>query len=166
MNPQVLDGIEDVESKGAVGEEHNGGADGDLYLNITLKPHPLYRVSGHDLYIDLPVTRERANTDPQLALGTLVYTTNIIDPDACSVGGTSFINFFDYRTGGPVSSATGVTSVLLGNAIATRPTIVRLPGGKVISLTRLSDARTVVSRIPVGTVAGTTRRISWRELAN
>ncbi len=117
-------------------------------------------------YIDLPATRERANTDPQLALGTLVYTTNIIDPDACSVGGTSFINFFDYRTGGPVTSSTGVTSVLLGNAIATRPTIVRLPSGKVISLTRLSDARTVVSRIPVGTVPGTTRRISWRELAN
>ena len=117
-------------------------------------------------YIDLPATRERANTDPQLALGTLVYTTNVIDPDACSVGGTSFINFFDYRTGGPVTSATGVTSVLLGNAIATRPTIVRLPSGKVISLTRLSDARTVVSRIPVGTVPGTTRRISWRELAN
>jgi type IV pilus assembly protein PilY1 len=117
-------------------------------------------------YIDLPATRERANTDPQLALGTLVFTTNIVDPDACSVGGTSFINFFDYRTGGPVTSSTGVVSAFLGNAIATRPTIVRLPNGKVISLTRLSDASTVVSPIPVGTVPGTTRRISWRELAN
>jgi type IV pilus assembly protein PilY1 len=117
-------------------------------------------------FIDLPATSERANTDPQLALGTLVFTTNVINPGACTVGGTSYINFFDYRTGGPVTSSTGVVSAVLGNAVATRPTIVRLPGGKVISLTRLSDDRTVVSPIPVGTIPGATRRISWRELAN
>ncbi len=38
---------------GRGGKGLNGGRDGDLYLNITLHPHPLYRVSGHDLYIDL-----------------------------------------------------------------------------------------------------------------
>ena len=27
-----------------------------LYLDISLKPHPLYRANGHDLYIDLPLT--------------------------------------------------------------------------------------------------------------
>ncbi|WP_298828840.1 PilC/PilY family type IV pilus protein [uncultured Piscinibacter sp.] len=117
-------------------------------------------------FIDLPEPSERANTDPQLALGTLVFTTNVINPGACTVGGTSYINFFDYRTGGAVTSSTGVVSTLLGNAVATRPTIVRLPSGKVISLTRLSDDRTVVSPIPVGTTPGSTRRISWRELAN
>lgn len=117
-------------------------------------------------YVDLPATSERANTDPQLALGTLVFTTNVVDPQACTVGGTSYINFFDYRTGGPVSSSTGVVSTLLGNAIATRPTVVRLPSGKVVSLTRLSDDRTVVSPIPIGNTPTTTRRISWRELTN
>lgn len=33
----------------------NGGRDGDLYLNIALHPHPFFRVSGHDLYLDLPL---------------------------------------------------------------------------------------------------------------
>jgi curved DNA-binding protein len=33
-----------------------GGRDGDLYITVRLRPHPLYRVSGHDLYLDLPVT--------------------------------------------------------------------------------------------------------------
>ena len=33
----------------------NGGSPGDLYLNIVLQPHPLYRVSGHDLSLELPV---------------------------------------------------------------------------------------------------------------
>jgi curved DNA-binding protein len=37
------------------GGKGNGGRDGDLYLDITLKPHPLYRPSGHDLYLDLPL---------------------------------------------------------------------------------------------------------------
>jgi len=26
-----------------------------LYLDITLKPHPVFRPSGHDLYVDLPL---------------------------------------------------------------------------------------------------------------
>ena len=37
------------------GKGFNGGRDGDLYLNIVLEPHPLFRVSGHDIYIDLPL---------------------------------------------------------------------------------------------------------------
>jgi curved DNA-binding protein len=32
-----------------------GGA-GDLYLEVTLRPHPLYKVEGRDVYLDLPVT--------------------------------------------------------------------------------------------------------------
>ena len=117
-------------------------------------------------YVDLPATRERANTDPQLALGTLVFTTNVIDnATACTVGGSSFINFFDYRTGAPVSTATGVISVMLGGALATRPSLIRLPNGKVVSLTRLSNDATVVSPVPIGSSPSGTRRVSWRELA-
>jgi curved DNA-binding protein len=41
---------------GQGGKGVNGGRDGDLYINIELRPHPLYRVTGHDLYLDLPVT--------------------------------------------------------------------------------------------------------------
>jgi len=40
---------------GRGGKGLNGGRDGDLYLNIALHPHPLFRVSGHDLYLDLPL---------------------------------------------------------------------------------------------------------------
>jgi curved DNA-binding protein len=43
-----------VAGKGAPG---SGGAPaGDLYLNISLRPHELYRASGHDLYLEVPVT--------------------------------------------------------------------------------------------------------------
>jgi curved DNA-binding protein len=40
---------------GKGGKGFNGGRDGDLYLNISLRPHALYRATGHDLYLDLPL---------------------------------------------------------------------------------------------------------------
>jgi curved DNA-binding protein len=40
---------------GKGGKGFNGGRNGDLYLNVSLKPHPLYRSDGHDLYMDLPL---------------------------------------------------------------------------------------------------------------
>ena len=42
--------------RGKGGKGLNGGPEGDLYLNIALHPHALFRPSGHDLYIDLPLT--------------------------------------------------------------------------------------------------------------
>src|SRR5437867_77838 len=40
---------------GQGGKGLHGGPDGDVYLHIVLRPHRLYRVSGHDLYLDLPL---------------------------------------------------------------------------------------------------------------
>lgn len=41
---------------GKGGRGSGGAPDGDLYLHISLKPHRIYRCSGHDLYLDVPVT--------------------------------------------------------------------------------------------------------------
>lgn len=40
---------------GKGGPGRNGGPNGDLYLVLTLAAHPLYRVDGRDLYLDLPL---------------------------------------------------------------------------------------------------------------
>ena len=50
----VTDG-ERLRLPGKGGKGANGGRDGDLYLNIRIAPHPLFRVTGRDLYIDLPL---------------------------------------------------------------------------------------------------------------
>lgn len=42
-----------VPGKGGPGM--NGGPAGDLYLNISVQPHPLFKLSGHDLYLDVPI---------------------------------------------------------------------------------------------------------------
>lgn len=41
---------------GKGGSGFHGGKAGDLYVALHLQPHPLYRVSGRDLYLDLPLT--------------------------------------------------------------------------------------------------------------
>lgn len=40
---------------GKGGPGRNGGKPGDLYIVLTIAPHPLYRISGRDLYLDLPL---------------------------------------------------------------------------------------------------------------
>jgi len=116
-------------------------------------------------YINLPDSGERANTDPVLALGTLGWTSNVPNTDACTAGGYSYSYAVNYCTGAPVStSTTGVSSVKLGNALATRGVYVRLPNNTVVQLTRLSDGTTMTTDVPIGSGVAPVRRISWREL--
>lgn len=123
-------------------------------------------------YFDLPDTGERANTDPFLVFGTLVFNTNIPKSNACTPDGYSYRYFVDYRTGGFVATAgngvtadgTGVSGEKLGNALATRAVVVHLPSNAIVQLTRMSDGSTVTSNVPIGDSAGSTRRISWRQL--
>ena len=50
----VTDG-EKLRVPGKGGKGVHGGPDGDLYLDIEVAAHPLYRVAGRDLYVDLPL---------------------------------------------------------------------------------------------------------------
>jgi curved DNA-binding protein len=52
--PGAIDG-QRLRLPGKGGQGFNGGRAGDLYLDISLKPHRLYRATGHDLYVDLPL---------------------------------------------------------------------------------------------------------------
>jgi curved DNA-binding protein len=57
--------------RGKGGPGMNGGPPGDLYLQIALEPHPLYRVSGHDLEIDVPVAPWEAALGAEVEVPTL-----------------------------------------------------------------------------------------------
>ena len=58
-----------VPGKGGPGV--NGGPPGDLYLNIVLRPHSLFKASGHDLYLELPVTPWEAVLGAEIEVPTL-----------------------------------------------------------------------------------------------
>ena len=72
--------------RGQGGKGHNGGRDGDLYLNIKLHPHPLYRVDGFDLYIDLPLTPWEAALGATIEVPTLAGAVNLAVAPAISNG--------------------------------------------------------------------------------
>jgi curved DNA-binding protein len=64
----VADG-EKLRVPGKGGPGVNGGPAGDLYLDIEVAPHPVWRISRNDLYMDLPLAPWEAvlGTDVQLS---------------------------------------------------------------------------------------------------
>jgi curved DNA-binding protein len=71
---------------GRGGKGFQGGRDGDLYLDISLKPHPLYRTTGHDLYLDLPLTPSEAVLGATIEVPTLAGTVSLKVPAGTSSG--------------------------------------------------------------------------------
>lgn len=59
---------------GKGGPGYQGGRPGDLYVVLALQPHPLYRVDGRDVYIDLPLAPWEA------VLGTVVRIPTLGGP--------------------------------------------------------------------------------------
>ena len=59
LNVKIPKGIKQgqrIRLTGQGGPGLGGGKAGDLYLEILFNPHRIYRVDGHDVYLDLPVT--------------------------------------------------------------------------------------------------------------
>jgi type IV pilus assembly protein PilY1 len=117
-------------------------------------------------YVDLPASKERVNVDPVLIQGTLVVNSNVPGTaDACQVSGFSYVNYFNFATGGYVKGAQGgLVSTKLGDALATRPAIVKLPNSAIKSITRLADATNKVTPVMMAPASAAMRRVSWREL--
>ncbi|MEW6353325.1 MAG: DnaJ C-terminal domain-containing protein [Pseudomonadota bacterium] len=68
---------------GKGGKGAGGAPDGDLYLNIVLHPHPLFRASGHDLYLDVPVTPWEAALGASIEVPTMAGNVRLkIKPGA------------------------------------------------------------------------------------
>lgn len=71
---------------GKGGRGFNGGRNGDLYLNILLRPHPLYRVQGHDLYLDLPLAPWEAALGAVIDVPTLAGGVRLKVPPGTGAG--------------------------------------------------------------------------------
>ncbi len=114
---------------------------------------------------DLPDSGERVNVDPKLQLGTLIVGSNIPASSACTSGGTSYLNFLDYKTGGYIqSSGNTLAGVLVGNSLVVGISVVRLPNNKTVAIVTTSDNKYPNLAPPFSTPSPTGRRSSWREL--
>jgi type IV pilus assembly protein PilY1 len=108
---------------------------------------------------------ERVNLDPQLVQGTLIVVTNVPNNSACSVGGDSWLYFFDYKNGTFVASATGnVAGTKFTGKIIVGSVVVRLPSGTFKQIVTTASGEKVVTTPPVAGGSFPPRRISWREI--
>jgi curved DNA-binding protein len=71
---------------GQGGPGHGGEPAGDLYLEITLKPHPRFRVDGRDVYVDLPVSPWEAALGATVAAATPAGEVDLTIPAGSSQG--------------------------------------------------------------------------------
>ena len=74
--PGAVDG-QRLRLPGKGGKGFKGGRAGDLYLDISLKPHRLYRATGHDLYVDLPLAPWEAALGASVEVPTPAGAVNL-----------------------------------------------------------------------------------------
>ena len=71
--PGLADGSR-LRLTGQGGKGRAGGRNGDLYLRIKVRPHPIFRLDGEDLHAELPLL------DYEAALGTKVRVPTLKGP--------------------------------------------------------------------------------------
>ena len=81
-------------------------------------------------YIDLPGAGERVSTDPALGQSVIAFVTNMPSNDPCAPGGSSWVNFLDFRDGRRVDDPSVVSSTYLGDVLGSRPVLIKLPSGQ------------------------------------
>ncbi|MGH7254222.1 MAG: molecular chaperone DnaJ [Nitrospirales bacterium] len=58
----------------------NGGPPGDLYVAVTVKPHPIFLRKGHDIVVDVPINMVTAILGGKIEVPTLKGTTIVKIP--------------------------------------------------------------------------------------
>jgi molecular chaperone DnaJ len=75
-----------VKGKGTPGQ--NGGPPGDLYVNVSVSPHPLFGRRGDDLLLRLPVTFSEATLGAEVRVPTLDQPVTVRIPPGTPHGKT------------------------------------------------------------------------------
>ena len=65
---------------------HGGARAGDLYLEIAINPHPLFRVDGSDVYVDLPLAPWEAALGATVDVPTPEGTVQLTVPKGSAAG--------------------------------------------------------------------------------
>ncbi len=117
-------------------------------------------------FVDFPESRERVNIDAKLVLGTLIVATIVPSSTECSPGGSGWLNFFDYRTGGAVNALTGLTSVKYDSTIVGINVlfIEGKPIVEVVTSTNPTPEKDPNVQFAAAAAGFAGKRVLWREL--
>ena len=89
LNVRIPKGVREgqrirLAGQGAAGM--GGGQRGDLFLEISFRPHPLYRVDGRDIFLDLPITPWEAALGATLKVPTPIGKVDLKIPAGTGSG--------------------------------------------------------------------------------
>ena len=127
----------------------------EVNLNIDTNTH-------NGWLIDFMTLGERANTNPLLIRGTLLFNSNTPSAEACVAGGTSNSYYLNAMTGGAIK-ADGVIGSYLGPLASNINAAVTSDGG-IVTGTMTDDNKHHEGNPPISSTPEGSRRVSWREL--
>jgi curved DNA-binding protein len=84
--PKGVTDAQKLRVPGKGGKGMQGGPPGDLYLDIQVQSHPLFRTSGQDLYVDLPLAPWEAVLGTSVELPTPAGAVSLKVPAGTRAG--------------------------------------------------------------------------------
>jgi type IV pilus assembly protein PilY1 len=121
--------------------------------------------TGRGWFVDLPDLRERINIDSKLVQGTLLVPSIVPSATECAPGGSGWLNFFDYRTGGAVTTS-GIASGKYDSPIV-GINVLFIEGNPVVEVVTSTEPTPKIDpSVDFKATAGgfTGKRMLWREL--
>ena len=125
--------------------------------------------------VDLGEAGERVNVDMKLVLGTLVFASNVPQAIPCSIGGHSWLNQLDFRTGAavttaPLTGSNGIISNYLADSLNVGINVLQFPplpgknNGVYKTIAKQSDGSRLTKDTFIAPPPFVGKRISWREV--
>lgn len=121
--------------------------------------------SARGWYVDLPDDGERQNVASELVSGVLIVPTTVPSATACEPGGYSWLNFLDYKTGGPVPTWSRVSTRFSAPIVGIN--IVYIDGKPRVSVVKADNPTPEIvdtEEFPGGGAAFQSKRAVWREV--
>ena len=69
--PAGIDDMQMLNVRGQGDAGVNGGPNGDLRIEVTVRPHPIFERNGYDVYCEIPVTFAQASLGAEISVPTL-----------------------------------------------------------------------------------------------
>lgn len=83
--PGTIDGST-IRLAGQGGKGSHGGSEGDLLLRVSVAPHPVYRLEGHDVHMTLPIAPWEAVLGANISVQTLDGKVELTIPSGTQSG--------------------------------------------------------------------------------
>lgn len=146
----------------------SGGTDTRTVTTATGDNKPDFKVD-RGWFVDFPDSGERVNVTMELSLGILAVATTVPSDTVCTPGGTGWLNYFDYSTGGSVDSTYVVSTSMSSPIVGINLMYIKDPTtGKIVpkigTVTADGDAKTISLPPPSEKSGFQKKRAIWREL--